>query len=696
MHLSPFMPRARAEKLQHNLRAKLEKHAVSPEVVQPVMGILAALEKDVKTSKSRGVGSWNRALAQALDARICGYVSQSSMLVVNHEMDLCRCLLILGELLISDADASASISASGVTAIQAIASNTLQIEGSSLSLGAAVRSHAFAALGKLCLQREDLAKKFVELFVLHLSSREAFAVRNNVLMVLRELCERYTSLVDRFVPSMTDLLRDSNELLRKQAVTVLASLLSESYLKFKGSIVHRFLYALSDPAASVRKLAESVVVRILHPRNPALFPQVFLDVICALNGWAGHPGLQSAVENKEFSLLDSPSRRTIIYRFILSLMTNEQKFTLYSQMVSVFLTPFVEVEDRVELPRCAKGPCGQSLHDVLALLVCKEMRICFSPKQASQDDDADVAGAAGPNQVGAEEARTAVTRMFKRVMCDHVVPVLVQLKNLMEKQHSVFLGNLRRCLCEILREFKDDLPDILTNDRQLASEIAFDLGSSAEAAAEPSTSEGDPVAAASLPSGSAAEIQRPSTSTHELSKAAVKAVIRAAGKRRPLSKMMGASSNPNSPDSVHGKCEEDVSEAVTRAVTKSTRNVKTSNRQPAATAAQPAVKRQRLLHAAEPPSLLHATARSKSVIETEGLKVSGRSVPTPHSMKPAGLLSVLQHQSAEHTSPSCSASNSKGAASGEHAIRAPGNAASRPTPAVGGLAGLINRSRMKQ
>jgi len=65
--------------------------------------------------------------------------------------------------------------------------------------------------------------------------------------------------------------------------------------------------------------------------------------------------------------------------------------------------------------------------------------------------------------------------------------VLVQLKSLMEVRHSPFLKQLRHCLREILRDFKDDLKVMLAGDAQLASEIAFDLQ-------EQEAEQGDPAA----------------------------------------------------------------------------------------------------------------------------------------------------------------------------------------------------------
>jgi len=309
--------------------------------------------------------------------------------------------------------------------------------------------------------------------VLHLNPGESLVVRNNVLVVLGDICSKYTSLVDRFVPHMTDLFRDPGDLLRKQAAMIMASLLSEDFIKFRGLIMLRFIYLLGDPSDAVCNFVECLFARILHSRNATMFSQNFLDVICALNAWHGLANFQGAHGNEDFSLLGSSSRRAKIYRFMLTLMSNDQKFNVCAQIVTTLLAAFVDAEEKIDLPVTTDEPAGQALSDGLALLCCKEMRICFTTQRAGQDEDGEADGTG--DKAGAEAARGVLSSILKRNMCENIVPVLIQLKNLMEARHSPFLRQLRHCLREILRDFKDDLKTMLAGDAQLANEIAFDL-----------------------------------------------------------------------------------------------------------------------------------------------------------------------------------------------------------------------------
>merc|ERR1719410_541749 len=254
---------------------------------------------------------------------------------------------------------------------------------------------------------------------------------------------------------------------------ILASLISEDFIKFRGSIMVRFIYLLGDPSEPVRDFVECLFARILHTRNANMFSQNFLDVICALNAWDGLANFQGAQGNEAFSLQGSSSRRAAIYRFMLTLMPNDHKFNVCAQIVTTLLAAFVDAEEKIDLPATTAEPAGQALSDGLALLCCKEMRICFTTQKAGQDEDGEVDGTG--DKASAEAARGVLSSILKRNMCENIVPVLIQLKNLMEAKHSPFLRQLRHCLREILRDFKDDLKTMLAGDAQLANEIAFDL-----------------------------------------------------------------------------------------------------------------------------------------------------------------------------------------------------------------------------
>jgi len=471
-------PEDHMEDLMGSLCAALASFSAPTCMIRALMCTIERIEdawkaRKVYAQRAQERAAWRASFLKSIQAMLTEYVradtgAEAAASITSRR--LCGGLFTLGELAMMDISV---ISQGVITQVQTIATNTIWRSGERVETDSRARGHAFAALGKFCLRKDILAKKSVELLVLHLNPGESLVVRNNVLIALGDICMQYTSLVDRFVPHMTDLFRDPSDLLRKQAAMIMASLLSEDFIKFRGLIMLRFIYLLGDPSEPVRNFVECLFARILHSRNATMFSQNFLDVICALNAWHGLANFQGAHGNEDFSLQGSSSRRATIYRFMLTLMSNDQKFNVCAQIVTTLLAAFVDAEEKIDLPATTGEPAGQALSDGLALLCCKEMRICFTTQRVGQDEDGEADGTG--DKASAEAARGVLSSILKRNMCENIVPVLIQLKNLMEARHSPFLRQLRHCLREILRDFKDDLKTMLAGDAQLANEIAFDL-----------------------------------------------------------------------------------------------------------------------------------------------------------------------------------------------------------------------------
>lgn len=365
------------------------------------------------------------------------------------------------------------ISCSLVGAVQTLATNTITKDGQQMRLDEESQGYAFVTLGKLCLQSTSCANTCVDLLVLHLSASDSVVVRNNILMVMGDLCEKYPSLVDSLIPCMTSILADPIELLRKQAAMILGSLLSNELIKFRGFIKQRFIQLLGDPSDSVRQFVESLFTRILHRRFPAVFLQNFVETIAVLNGWHGLHGNQTATLENRNCVSHPHAQRVKVYYFMLSSMSSDQKFGVCAQLVTTLLASFVDADSGVALPQTADEPAGQVLSDALAILSCREMRVCYTAPATCQethlcDDDDDSVPEAASNILGSA---------LRRNLCENIVPVLAQVKVVLEKNRSPLLGRLRRCLVQLLGHMSDDLHTACAGDSQLAQEVAFDMRS---------------------------------------------------------------------------------------------------------------------------------------------------------------------------------------------------------------------------
>lgn len=56
---------------------------------------------------------------------------------------------------------------------------------------------------------------------------------------LADMVIHYTALVDAHMPRLAACIRDSHELVRRQALALLANLLMKDYVKWRGTLFHR-------------------------------------------------------------------------------------------------------------------------------------------------------------------------------------------------------------------------------------------------------------------------------------------------------------------------------------------------------------------------------------------------------------------------------------------------------------------------
>lgn len=354
---------------------------------------------------------------------------------------------------------------------------------------AALAAHAWAALSKLCLADERLAKRCVPLFARELGSgRAPAAVRANALLGLAELCAAHTALVEPHAGRLAAAARDPCELVRRQALLLLAGLLARDYLKFRGPLFVRFAAALADESPGVRDLAARLLQHPqLAPRVPALAYAHFGDTLFALHGFADGSAAAAAQGRapqpppKEApAALRGPepaarASRGGVLRHLLAAMTPEHRLATAAKLCADVLVPFAE--GVLPLPSA-----GEVLADALAALACREMAFKAKPGGAGavdDDDDGEGTAAAGApaTQGGAlANARArVVASLARRNLVDNFVPVLIELKRLLAAQHSPLLPHLLHCARATLRDLRAELDDVLAADRQLAAELLHDL-----------------------------------------------------------------------------------------------------------------------------------------------------------------------------------------------------------------------------
>ncbi len=232
-----------------------------------------------------------------------------------------------------------------------------------------LRAHAYLAVGKICLRDETLCKQSLNILAreLHENMQQgSWRVQSNALLVLSDLCVQYTSMVDRYLPVMAACmqagLRDlsgsvlnvavqpDSAIVRKHAVTVLASLLLQDYIKWRGLLFYRFLVATVDEDEEVANLAEMLLCGPLITKQPRLFSNNFVEAIFVLNRCTAHPIYLAATANDDQGSDASigfegiylsgelgRARRMQIYQLLLSRVSDEEKLGLTARITKEVL-----------------------------------------------------------------------------------------------------------------------------------------------------------------------------------------------------------------------------------------------------------------------------------------------------------------------------------------------------------------------
>ncbi|WAR03163.1 CNDD3-like protein [Mya arenaria] len=310
-----------------------------------------------------------------------------------------------------------------------------QFRGSQMSNR--VRAFAFITLGKLCLQHEGLAKKCIAALARELEVATDPAIRNNVMIVMCDLCVRYTTTANNYIINIASCLKDGSRLVRKQTLTLITRLLQEDFLKWKGALFFRFISTLLDESQEISKFAEFCLVHMLIQRHPTMFFQHFLE------------------------------SRMRLYQFMMEQMSDDHRFQMQGKLVQEVLGGVV---DNL-LP--INDDSRDLIKDTLAILSSKEIKLSslkVRPAEEMALDEQEMAAV-----VMATAKKTLITQVVKRNVIENIVPVVVAVKHLLEKQRSPLLKELLTYLRELMKDYKEEVKEILSADRQLATEIEYDL-----------------------------------------------------------------------------------------------------------------------------------------------------------------------------------------------------------------------------
>ena len=377
-----------------------------------------------------------------------------------------------------------------------------------------IRAHAFVALGKLCLRDATLAKQSLNVLAreLHCSIESGnWAVQSNALIVLGDLCVKYTNMVDRFLPVMagclqagtamengsTVLLNDSgSSLVRKHAILLLSSLILQDYVKWRGLLFHRFLVASVDDNDEVACLAEMVLFGPLLSKQPRLFANQFVESLFVLNCCTDHPifkaaaamgdggsGISVGFDGINLKGDTGRNKRLQMYQMMLSKMSDEDKIGVTARIGKEVLGGALQNGSELNVVATTGNKNIATSHtydaafnvlsDALSVLKCPQIRVGRSNRNAEDDiEDLNV------STNNTKRVIVAKGRLLSNVSRKHLIeilmPILCNLKSILEKSRSPLLKDLMTCLLDVYQRHKSEARECLANDPTTLQEIEYD------------------------------------------------------------------------------------------------------------------------------------------------------------------------------------------------------------------------------
>ncbi|XP_072585392.1 condensin-2 complex subunit D3 isoform X2 [Vulpes vulpes] len=382
-----------------------------------------------------------------------------------------RAFLLIQSILASSVDADHPTSSQGSSDTEAFQPLS-QVRG--CVIPSVIRAHTVITLGKLCLQHEDLAKKSIPALVRELEVCDDVAVRNNVVIVMCDLCIRYTVMVDKYIPNISMCLKDSSPFIRKQTLILLTNLLQEEFVKWKGSLFFRFVSTLIDSHPDIASFGEFCLAHLLLKRNPVMFFQHFIECIFHFNNYEKHEKYnkfpQSEREKQLFSLKGKTNKqkRMKIYKFLLEHFTDEQRFNITSKICLNILASFADGILPLDME------ASELLSDTFEVLSSKEIKLLAMRSKADKDllEEDDMALASAVMQ---EAQKRLISQVQKKNFIENIIPIIISLKTVVEKNKIPALRELMTYLREVMQDYRDEIKDFFALDKQLASELEYDI-----------------------------------------------------------------------------------------------------------------------------------------------------------------------------------------------------------------------------
>jgi condensin-2 complex subunit D3 len=262
--------------------------------------------------------------------------------------------------------------------------------------------------------------------------------------------------------------------------------------------VFRFLAAIADPDDEVSCLAQTSIRGPLLEKQPNLLCSSLVESIFVFNSCKAHP-IYAAASNGgagyveiDFNLgllegKEGYQRRHEVYQMMLDNMTDEQKLKVTTDIVKRILGGAMDSRGDFGIV-CRLAPNGRAnisdarlesathvLRDAFTILSSPHIKV---GRRATEEEVDEVQVADGTN--GKVDQRSLnkdrlLSKISQKHLMEIVIPVLCNLKSILEGSHSALLKDLMKYLGYIFRSFKLEVMEHLANDPTLLQELEYDM-----------------------------------------------------------------------------------------------------------------------------------------------------------------------------------------------------------------------------
>ncbi|KAK3435615.1 hypothetical protein EUGRSUZ_C00337 [Eucalyptus grandis] len=342
-------------------------------------------------------------------------------------------------------------------------------------VAASLYLQGWLTLGKICFMDGKIAKRYILLFVQELEKSDSATLRNNLVVMMADFCVRYTALIDCHIVKITRCLGDPCELVRRQTFILL------DYVKWRGVLFLRILLSLVHESEKIRELADFLFGNILRVKAPLLAYNSFVEAIFVLKDCCAHGGHYSSQSSQSESRLlfsirgtdeISRSKRMRIYTCLLKQMAPEHLLATFAKICADILAAasdgMLNIEDATGQSVLQETGCFSDF-------ACKEIRLPTSQNSTleSPEMDDESNGSGGTSPAAAEG--WVISPAVRKSLIRNTIPIFIELKRLLESKNSLLTGSLMDCLRLLLKDYKNELDEILVADKQLQRELLHDM-----------------------------------------------------------------------------------------------------------------------------------------------------------------------------------------------------------------------------